>query len=255
MPPSGFLISCARLRISSLVARAWPSARSSRSWRVCAQLSSSTTFGRLLWPTTCTGMARRRRTAGASAAPRIRCGAVGAVRAGSARTKEVAPRRWCGATARGASNGVGGDGAVAAPRHQRGQVVTRRTCSPHRGLGATWRFASARDRRDVLFLRSSCAFISATRSWYFWWLRCRALARRCCSPSRLRLPSWALEFASRMGRLGVALALVAWPTPLARTPAAPGAVRRAGLAWAVPCTWSLAALDALVLSGRFGRCW
>jgi hypothetical protein len=35
MPPSGFLISCARLRISSLLACAWSIRRSSRSWRAC----------------------------------------------------------------------------------------------------------------------------------------------------------------------------------------------------------------------------
>jgi hypothetical protein len=39
MPPSGFLISCARLRTSSLLACAWPCVRSSRSSRVCCSIS------------------------------------------------------------------------------------------------------------------------------------------------------------------------------------------------------------------------
>ena len=41
MPPSGFLISWARFLISSLVACACSSARSSRSWRVCCSISTT----------------------------------------------------------------------------------------------------------------------------------------------------------------------------------------------------------------------
>ncbi len=59
MPPSGFLISWARFLISSLVASACSRARSSRSWRFCCSISTSskTTFLEpSIWFTvTCTG--------------------------------------------------------------------------------------------------------------------------------------------------------------------------------------------------------
>ena len=60
MPPSGFLISCARLRMSSLLACAWSVSRSSRSCRVCCSSGNSSTTASpnlSVWATTtCTGI-------------------------------------------------------------------------------------------------------------------------------------------------------------------------------------------------------
>ena len=60
MPPKGFLISWARLRMSSLLAWAWSISRSSRSWRACCSWGSSSAMNSPSRPpganTTCTGM-------------------------------------------------------------------------------------------------------------------------------------------------------------------------------------------------------
>ena len=96
MPPSGFLISCARLRISSLLAWAWPSARSSRSCRVCCSISissTSTRSGASIWLTiTCTGSGSAWLPAGAAQLRR---------RSGWWRTRCAPPRRRFRAAAAG----------------------------------------------------------------------------------------------------------------------------------------------------------
>ena len=227
MPPSGFLISCARLRTSSLLACACSKLRSSRSSRVCCSISiisTSTRPGQSVCDTiTCTGRSARSapsafgRCSMASKRP-LATSLAATMRSASASGRGIdQPVRAhaCG-TARGATGRCclrashwpsgtghrGRPGRPSWPAGRRRRTPAARLARPSASLGQLADLAL--DRRDVGFLAGDAGLHARPRGRGTSGSCARrraARARRCCIPSAVR-PGAALRAAARRSGCG-----------------------------------------------------